>query len=372
MEQPFDDSTKNFYQRFFVDRGIQATTQHEVFSRSRSVDLLVECTADDLPKLQETIFAHFRRVNVLEFKRNHDPLTAIDFNLIMMRAWGIGIRDLVPLESNEDRGEVDTGKLAKEIPYWQAQEIAETPSQRTVTIVCVTRPQKLLDTLQNEFGFTATNEPGLYCNDNGWLAVWIIHPTELVLKPANYPLLSLAKGEKLEHFIELCISEGLIDYLQLTLDIGVLIDPDAIWHKIMELVNMEITIREETWPYIDEFFQKVPDALQKLPTLKDAFEEHARKTAEEAARKAAEEAEIRGEIRGEQRGEIRGEQRGEQRGKIQSHQQSLILILQHRFGELPQGIIEQISETNDLEKLAGWLEVALDIQNLEQFRSHLH
>jgi len=79
------------------------------------------------------------------------------------------------------------------------------PDQRTVTIVCVTRPTKVLDDLQAHFRFVPTAEPGIYCNHEHQLPVWIIHPTELTLKPANYPLLPLARGAKLADFIELCI-----------------------------------------------------------------------------------------------------------------------------------------------------------------------
>lgn len=68
MEQPFDDTTKTFYRHYFEERNIWAIAQYEVFARSRAIDLLVECTAADLVKLQATIFAHFRRINALEFK----------------------------------------------------------------------------------------------------------------------------------------------------------------------------------------------------------------------------------------------------------------------------------------------------------------
>jgi len=388
MEQPFDDSAKNFYQRFFTDLGMRTTAQHEVFSRSRSIDLLVECAVADLPKLQGTVFTHFRRVNALEFKGIHDPLTAVDFNLIMMRAWGIGVRDLSQQETADDKfstaaAEPKTKEPDSNTVYLKTQEIAETPRQRTVTIVCVTRPQKVLNTLQHEFAFTVTKEAGIYCNNDDRIPVWIIHPTELELKPANYPLLPLARGKKLEQFIELCVAEGLSDYLQLTLDIGVASDPDAIWHKIMELINMKVTVREETWPVIDEFFRKVPEALQKLPTLQEALEAYARKAVEETERKAAEEArkaaeEARKAAEEARRAaekeaqkaaydaELRGEIRGATLGEIKSHRQTLLLVLRHRFGEVPETIATIIESTVDLYRLQQWLEEALDANALGQ------
>lgn len=197
MQQPFDDTTKAYYQQYFTKLAIQAITQYEVFSRTRAIDLMVTCTPADLGKLAETVFAHFRTVNALEFKGYHDPLTAVDFNVIMMRAWGVGaVKKEKPEEDNE------AAELPAELP---TRAIAEMPDQRTVTIVCVTRPTKVLDDLQAHFRFVPTAEPSIYCNHEHQLPVWIIHPTELTLKPANYPLLPLARGAKLADFIELCI-----------------------------------------------------------------------------------------------------------------------------------------------------------------------
>ena len=213
MQQPFDDTTKAYYQQYFEKLEIPAITQYEVFARSRAIDLMVTCTPADLDKLAETVFAHFRTVNALEFKGYHDPLTAIDFNVIMMRAWGVGA---VKQEESEEGEETSNSQIGL-----RPQVIAEMPDQRTVTIVCVTRPTKVLDELHAKFRFVSTDEPGIYCNHEHQLPVWIIHPTELALKPANYPLLPLARGPKLAQFVELCIEQGLVGYLRLTLDIGV-------------------------------------------------------------------------------------------------------------------------------------------------------
>lgn len=320
IQQPFDDTTKTYYRRYFEKLDISAVTQYEVFSRSRAIDLMVTCTVEDLQKLAETSFAHFRQINALEFKGYHDPLTAVDFNVIMMRAWGAGAV------------EKDKPSEAEETPILAicllAQEIAEMPEQRTVTIICVTRPTKILDTLQAQFRFAPTAEPGIYCNNEHQIPVWIIHPTELALKPANYPLLPLARGVKLAKFIELCIEQDLADYLRLTLDIGLLSDPDVVWRKIMEVMHMDLQIREDTWSYIDEFFRTIPEAMSKVPTFQEALEE------------AMEES----------------EQRGEQR--------TLLLVLQHRFGDLPDYVTQTVKATYNAEQLEQWLKEALDATSL--------
>jgi len=96
----------------------------------------------------------------------------------------------------------------------------------TVTMICVTRPDKILDQLKEEYRFVA-KETGIYFSDD-ILERCIIHPSELELVPKNYPLLPLARGDKLEDFISLCMREGLNDYLQLIMDIGLTTDPELI------------------------------------------------------------------------------------------------------------------------------------------------
>ena len=316
MDQPFDDTTKTYYRRFFEKQGMRAISQYEVFSRSRTIDLVVECTEEDHIKLANTIFEHFRRLNALEFKGYHDPLTAIDLNRIRMRAWGLGAIDDAD-RTNESNASDDAILLS-------AQEIAEMPSQRTVTIVCAVRPMKVLDTLQHEFHFEPTDEQGIYCNNGREIPVWVIHSTELELKPKNYPLLPLARGAKLEQFIELCMQQGLVEYLQLTLDIGLVTDPDVIWRKILEVYGMELTIHEETWPYIDEFFRKVPEAMGKVPSFQEALTETA----------------------------------------LDSQRKTLIRVLRHKFDEISDGILQLIAETSESEQLDTWLDQALDAEQL--------
>jgi len=208
MNRAFDDTAKTRYHSYFEQRGLRAISQYEVFSRSRATDLFVECNEKERQALQGTVFDHFRLINAIEFKGDNDPLTPSDFNLIMMRAWGIGVVDNKSKE-----------KKAKQTGFLHIEEIATLPKQRTVSIVCVNRPDNVLDTLKDEFDFQKTDELGIYHDNAQKVPAWIIHPTELPLEPRYYPLLPLAYGEKLEQFIQLCMDEGLTEYLQLTLGI---------------------------------------------------------------------------------------------------------------------------------------------------------
>ena len=328
MREPFDESTKQFYQQLFTRWGLQVASQLAIFFRRRTIDLVVQCTEADRQRLHTTVFGHFRLLNALELKGVHDPLTLTDYNRILMRAWGLG----AVTDRSKQRQSAFLKQLIQDKRY-------QLPSQRTVTVVCVTRPERILDELGGELRFQATAEPGIYHCDQV-LPQWIIHPTELTLTPKNYPLLPLARGEKLAQFIELCLVEGLTDYLQLILDIGLATDPDVIWRKILEVKAMKPMIHEETWPYIDEYLRKVPEVLQKLPTFQDAL------------------------AASEERGEQRGEQRGEELGALHARRQTLLSLLQHKFGPLPAAVVEQVNATTNLTRLDQWLLQVLDADHL--------
>jgi len=101
--EPFDETTKIFYRRFFEDKGLLVETEREVFFRARKIDLVVNCTQEEITCLKNTVFSHFRELNALELKGPKDPLTVKDYNRIMMRAWGLGA-----LEEKTDKEEEET------------------------------------------------------------------------------------------------------------------------------------------------------------------------------------------------------------------------------------------------------------------------
>lgn len=323
-EHPFDERSKSFYTHYFENLQIRADRQFEVFSRGRSIDLLTECVDSDLVKLQTTCFSHFRRVNAIEFKGPHDPLTTNDLNLILMRSWGIGGRDRVERdESGED------------VPFLSnqtIQEIASYPSRRTITIVCVIRPDKILDDpgIQAEFGFTPTAGPGVYHSSKLLIPAWIIHPDELAIVPKNYPLLPLARGEKLRQFIDLCLENEWNAYLQFLIDIAKSIDPSEVFAKIMEMLHMKYKLKPEVVLQFDELLRDRPELMWEMPTFREAVEQ--------ASHIAA----------------LRADREGEKRGKLQEKQHSLTLLLQHKFPDLPAAVIARIQATNDLVRLEQW------------------
>ncbi len=318
--EPFDETTKAFYHQLFEDWGLVVESEREVFFRGRTIDLVVSCTDSDQARLQNTIFAHFRWLNAIELKGIHDPLTMIDYNRIMTRAWALGT--LKPKKESENETDDSSGKLAEFI------EMNRLPSRRTVTIVCVTKPIKIINEFKTDF---KSDEEGIYDYEAD-IFRRIICPSELALVEKNYPLLPLARGNKLAEFVSLCFREGLTNYLRLIMDIGNYTDPNVILQKILEVKQMKPQLREETWPYIDQFFQEMPEAMWKIPTFQTAL------------------------VESQKMAERRGERRGEQK--------TLIRQLRRKFTEVPDHIVQKIESTTDLEQLDNWLDQVIAANSL--------
>ena len=308
MNEPFDESAKGFLRQWFETRGIAVEVEFAVFPRERTIDLLIRCRARDLQRLRETVFAHFRRLNDVELKGEGDPLTLEDYNTILARAWAVGGRSSGKAESPRLSGGVgpldDTDRL---------------PSSRTVTLVCVTRPQRLLEELNREMGIQPTERPGVYhrADQQG---IWIIHPNELELKPANYPLLPLTTGPQRDAFVEICTQEGLIDHLQLTLDIAKGdLAPAEILQRVMGL--------EKKMPMTREVFEIWDQYIRSRPHMKEEF------------------------IDSPQRETLR---------------RMLMRLLRRKFVEVPDEIVAYIGATDDMDQLEAWMERFVDAETLDE------
>lgn len=242
-----------------------------------------------------------------------------------MRAAGLGVTKY----ENKSASRRKKNDAKKSEPSQLINEI-------TVTIVCVTRPNKILNELEKEYRFLK-KEAGIYHCDEV-LGKWIIHPSELDLVPKNYPLLPLARWEKLEQFISLCVREGLNDYLQLIIDVGLATDPELIWQKLLEVKQMKYQIREETWPVIDQFFREMPEAIGKLPTFQEALASTQRQSI----------------------------QKGEQQGALSTEHRIVVRQLQRKFPQIPTGLVQHIEATSDIEQLDNWLDQIISANELAE------
>jgi hypothetical protein len=378
--EPFDETAKAYYRQLFENLGLVVETELKVFFRERAIDLVVKCTEEDRRRLQNTAFSHFRQVNAIELKGINDPLTLIDYNKIMMRAWGLGAFKPKP-KPEDDKEEEQSDDKNEPNPY---------PSQRTLTIICVTRPTKILDQLETEVKFTKQSEGIYHCPDG--FSQRIIHPSELPIVPQNYPLLPLAQGEKLEQFMALCLRENLVNYLQLIMDIGITTDPNVILRQILETKQMSLTLHEDTRYYLNQYFLEMPEEMTKIPTFQDALAISERQGEQSVLRTlrntlvrqlhrkfAPVPDNVRQEIETETTNNLEqldnwldqifaiSERRGEQQqGAVRTLRNTLIRQLHRKFAPVPDNVVQKIETTNNLEQLGNWLDQILIADSLAE------
>ncbi|EDN72485.1 hypothetical protein BGS_0754 [Beggiatoa sp. SS] len=249
----------------------------------------------------------------------------------MMRAWGLGAL----ASENEEDEETNTDALDEETTdEVDNSKLNSYPSLRTLTIVCVTKPIKLLNKMKDEVRFVK-QDAGIYNCEEGF-SQWIICPSELALVEKNYPLLPLARGKKLSEFISLCLREGLTNYLQLIIDIGLATDPKVIWEKILEIKQMKPQIHEDTWPYIERYFRELPEEMWKIGVIREALAES----------------------------EWRGHQVGKDEGALHTQQRTLIRQLQRKFSPIPDSVRKKIESSEDIDQLDNWLDQVIAADSL--------
>ncbi|EDN72094.1 hypothetical protein BGS_0263 [Beggiatoa sp. SS] len=147
-------------------------------------------------------------------------------------------------------------------------------------------------------------------------------------------------------FISICVRDDLVEGLQLIKDIGLLTDPNLIWQKILEVQNMKPEIKEETWSYIDRFFQEMPEAMTKLPTVQQSVQESVQKAVQEAVQKAA--------------------QKAAQEASLESQKRVLIPHLRRKFASVPNKVVQKIEATDDLDQLDNWLDQIIVAESLAE------
>jgi predicted transposase YdaD len=74
----------------------------------------------------------------------------------------------------------------------------------------------------------------------------------------------------------------------------------------------------------------------------------------------------------ERRGLERGRQEGRQEGQIRSQQESVLAVLETRFGEIPYDLREAVTATDDLARLKRWHLLAIQLASLAEFETRRH
>ncbi len=77
------------------------------------------------------------------------------------------------------------------------------------------------------------------------------------------------------------------------------------------------------------------------------------------------------ERRGIEKGLEKGRQEGQQIGQIRNQQESVLAVLETRFGEVPYPLREAVTAMDDLARLKQWLRLAIQMPSLEEFQARL-
>ena len=70
--------------------------------------------------------------------------------------------------------------------------------------------------------------------------------------------------------------------------------------------------------------------------------------------------------------ERRGLEKGQQIGQIRSQQESVLAVLETRFGEVPYPLRETVTAMDDLARLKQWHRAAIQLPSFEEFQARLH
>ena len=78
------------------------------------------------------------------------------------------------------------------------------------------------------------------------------------------------------------------------------------------------------------------------------------------------------ERRGRAEARVEGLEKGQRIGQIRSQQESVLAVLETRFGEVPYPLREAVTAMQDLAQLKQWLRSAIQLSSLEAFQTRLH
>jgi hypothetical protein len=160
-------------------------TESEVRHLALTIDAVAQCNRRQRKHLAaETPFNFFTKHNLIEFKSPYDRLTIAEFHRILGRAH-----------------------------LYAAQHDVKNLSDILVCIICVTRPNWLLDGKPPIVTFTR-KAPGVYLSDSKTvIPCYVMVTNELPVEPINHPLLVFTTGRKRKEFIQALVADSDPDLL---------------------------------------------------------------------------------------------------------------------------------------------------------------
>jgi len=180
---PYDALFKEVMTELFGGLQIPIKTEQEVSRRPRTIDIVINCTKEDITKSKrETPFDFLAQNNIIAFKSLSDRLTIWEYHKVVARTHFY----------------IAENKLATE--------------DTIICAVCASAPRKVLCQSQNTVEFT-TIAPWHYIS-NEKIPFHIIAIRKLPTELKNYPLLLFAPMSKFKEFIKHAIENNRLKYLE--------------------------------------------------------------------------------------------------------------------------------------------------------------
>ena len=145
----------------------------------------------------------------------------------------------------------------------------------------------------------------------------------------------------------------------MALEAGSAVDPEAMWSKLMEMLNMEPVYTPEVLEIIDQIIVKFPDKFPRAAKRREEVIEEIVRSAEKIARE-------KGLEEGREEGREEGLEEGLEKGELQARQQTLLRLARHKFGAVEQAFEQRIRNTTDITLLDRWIEKILDVTSLQE------
>lgn len=282
-------------------------TQVEVSRLPRTIDVVIELlAAEDQARLtRQTPFIRLRQHNQIEFKGRADRLSIPNYQLIRGRS------------------------------LFYMSEHRLLPSQMSISIVCASKPNKVLKASETVF---QNISPGYYLG-NEQPPTLIIVINELPMTPKNYPLLLFTSSKKLfRSFLQVVLAE---ESHHVYLQYAYFAQPTIAKEEIMSLAKSAY-ITQENLAFIaqdigDELMPLITDEamIQKSPAFQKLF----------ASEK----------------------QQQKQRLLQDERQRTLLRLLRYRFSSISAELEQRIKATTDLNQLEIWLDKVLEVKDLAEF-----
>ena len=147
----------------------------------------------------------------------------------------------------------------------------------------------------------------------------------------------ISRLTQLKEFLEEIIKRGLTEYLEVLFQVGV--DPDTLIEGVREMATQRRTrFQINLERAVTALLEVSPESAWRIDPLRELLEEGERNASREATEKAL----------------------------IQAKREALSLLLENKFGQLPEAVVSKLEALRDVDELDRLYRLALRAQTLEE------